>query len=134
MPVADEAAERMYGFHRALLRFRRAVFLGWTLAAAGVIGLLLRWEARPFVGLLDILLSGLVVVAGVVLVSQAVEFLSAYARTLFMSAAAGAARTELDKELDELARTVEAGGWQEAFAAVDRIRSIAERHGLPAMT
>jgi hypothetical protein len=121
---------RVDGLHRALLRYRRGVLLGWVLVAGGVAGIFVRWDTRAAIGLMDILLSAMVVAAGLILVSHALEFLSAYAHTLFRDERENGTGTDLERELDELAREVVEGGWQEAFVAGARVRAIAERHGL----
>lgn len=122
------AADREFwisGFLEALRRYRRVTIVGWLVAFGGVLSLVLRWRATGLAGLLEIMLSGATVAGGILLVHYGIEGLSAFIRTSL-----GALKAQELAELRALMEEVERGGWQEAFAALGRVRSmIAHRTG-----
>jgi len=105
------------GFLEALKRYRRVTLVGWMVAAGGAMALVLRWRSPGLLGLLDIVLSAATIAAGILLVSYGIEGLSAFIRT-----ALAALHKEELTELRELMEEVEDGGWQDAFAALARVR------------
>jgi hypothetical protein len=111
----------MLGFLAALRRYRRVTMIGWLIAAGGALSLLLRWRAEGVPGLIDVLLSSAMVAGGVLLVHYGIEGLTAFIRT-----ALSAMHPEAPDELRSLMEDVDQGGWQEAFAALRRLRRLAE--------
>jgi len=105
------------GFLESLKRYRRVTLVGWMVAAGGAMALVLRWRSPGMLGLLDIVLSGATIAAGILLVLYGIEGLSAFIRT-----ALAALQKEELTELRELMKEVEDGGWQDAFAALARVR------------
>lgn len=105
------------GFLEALRRYRRITLVGWLVASAGVAGLILRWSSPGVLGLADILVSVLTIAGGVLLVHYGIEALSGFIHT-----ALAAMPREGFGELRELMEEVDRGGWQEAFAALRRLR------------
>ena len=111
----------MLGFLGALKRYRRVTMIGWVIAAGGALSLLLRWRAEGVPGLIDVLLSAAMVAGGVLLVHYGIEGLTAFIRT-----ALGTMHPESPDELRSLMEDVDQGGWQEAFAALRRLRRVAQ--------
>jgi small neutral amino acid transporter SnatA (MarC family) len=101
-------------------RYRRVTIVGWMVAFGGVLSFLLRWRAEGLAGLVDIMISAATVAGGILLVHYGIEGLSAFIRT-----ARGALKEQELAELRALMEEVEQGGWQEAFAALGRVRSMA---------
>lgn len=136
-PAAPSPAELEYwyhGFARALRRYRTATVLGWLIVLAGVAGVPLGWRAAGSHGALDLLLCGGTIVAGLLLVSECVSFLHAYIAVPFPLAPADTEAVgplQVLEELRALMHDVDAGGWQEAYAAIARLETIGARHGLP---
>lgn len=133
-PAPEEIEFYYHGFHRALRRYRTATFTGWIIAFAGVAGIPLGWSSASMHGVLDLLLCGGTIVAGLLVVSEAVSFLAAYVAVPFppLRAADEAAQdTGLVAEIRLLMKDVEGGGWQEAYAAIGTLKALGVRHGLP---
>jgi hypothetical protein len=123
-----------FGLFSALRRYRAVAFLGWGIVAVAAGALFLLRHLSGSVGLAAIGVAVLAAVAGVALVQVSVAALGAYVRIPFPEPPEQS-RAELPgeavRELKETIRTVEAGGWQEAFAALEGLRAIGARYGLP---
>jgi hypothetical protein len=123
-----------FGLFSALRRYRAVAFLGWGIVAVAAGALFLLRHLSGSVGLAAIGVAVLAAVAGVALVQVSVAALGAYVRIPFPEPPeqSGAELPgEAVRELKETIRTVEAGGWQEAFAALEGLRAIGARYGLP---
>lgn len=134
-PSPDQLEFYYHGFHRVLRRYRSATITGWVITFAGVAGIPLGWNAGRTHGLLDLLLCGCAIAAGLILVSEAVSFLGAYAAVPFPPASPDTGsdgEPELVQEIRLLMKEVESGGWQEAYAAIGTLKALGLRHGLPA--
>ncbi len=133
--VRDAALEFFYsGFYRALRRYRRAAVTGWAIVAAGFVGILLGWDFAKPPGLYQLGLCLGAIAAGLVLIQGNIEALSSYVRIPFPVPPAGEEAEALQGAVDELRglmKDVDDGGWQEAFAALDRLRLMGERYGFP---
>src|SRR5512140_2653543 len=82
-PSPRAEAELMYcyfGFASSLRRYRRMTLLGWVVAAAGFLSLMIGWREGTPHGMLDLILSVLTIAAGIGLVQQSVMALEAYIR------------------------------------------------------
>ncbi|HTO94742.1 MAG TPA: hypothetical protein VMM80_10200 [Bacteroidota bacterium] len=129
----DDLLEFYYfGFHRTLLRYRRLTFAGWGAAVLGVAGLVFAWGRRD--ELFAFAVAAGAAVAGLGLVQQAVAAIGQYVRIPFPRPGPGPAPEMVDAAVDESARLmgdIDRGGWQEAFAAIAALESMAGRFGLP---
>lgn len=122
------------GLFKALTRYRLATIIGWLVVLVGLVGVPLGWEfGRPH-GLVDIVLSAFTILAGLTVVQQAVVSLSAYVTVPMQGMTAGDSPTELPaavKEIIEMMKEVEEGGWQEAYALIGKLQEMQATHGLP---
>jgi hypothetical protein len=133
-PLPAELEFYYHGFHRVLRRYRMATVMGWVIVFAGLAGIPLGWRAASTHGLLDLLLCGGTIVAGLSVVSQAVSFLEAYVAVPFPSLFSGEeAHVDSDfvPQIRILMKDVQEGGWQEAYAAIGILKALGVRHGLP---
>jgi len=132
-PGEDTLEFFYFGFHRTLVRYRRLTFEGWGATVLGVVGLAVAWSSAS--GLIAFAVAMGAAVAGLALVQQAVAALDQYVRIPFPGP--GAAPERLAAAVEESARLmgeIDRGGWQEAFAAIAVVESMAERYGLPPLT
>jgi hypothetical protein len=118
------------GFTAVLLRHRRATILGWSIVAIGVAGLAWGWRGSGAHAIVDILLCGATIVAGIALVYQSVAMLSAYVNVPFPSATMEDPPPPI-ADIAAVMHDVDEGGWQEAFGALRSLRVIGDRYGLP---
>ncbi len=134
-PPITEAEMSFYyhGFLSALRRYRALALIGWAAVAAGFLFLMLDWRAEATHGLLDIALSVLTMTAGVGLVQAGVASLDAYVRipARELQGKRGEVPPAPLGEILELMGEVATGGWQEAFAAIRRLRAIGRSSGFP---
>jgi hypothetical protein len=133
-PTTNELEFYYHGFFRILRRYRAATVTGWIIVFAGVAGIPLGWKSGSTHGLLDLLLCAGTIVGGLVLVSEAVSFLGAYTAVPFPSSGEAEDALQGDDllvEIRRLMKDVEAGGWQEAYAAIGVLQRLGVRHGLP---
>jgi|WetSurMetagenome_2_1015567.scaffolds.fasta_scaffold653654_1 hypothetical protein len=133
-PAPEEIAFYYHGLYRALHRYRTATIVGWIIVFAGLAGIPLGWRSSSMHGLLDMMLCGGTIVAGLVVVSEAVSFLAAYTGVRFPSTPsdpAADAEVGLVQDVRRLMNDVEEGGWQEAYAAIGALKTLGTRYGLP---
>lgn len=137
-PMTDAELDYFYrGFYTVLLRYRAMTLMGWIIVAAGFASLVLGWRTETPHGIVDLALSCLTMFAGVGLVHLSVVSLDTYVRIPVMglqgktgdavSVPAIAAILELMKDVNE-------GGWQEAYAALRRLRTLGRDAGLPPLS
>jgi hypothetical protein len=128
-----ELAYCYFGFASSLRRYRRMTVLGWVVVAAGFLSLMIGWREGTPHGLLDLVLSVLAIAAGIGLVQQSVMSLEAYVRskTILFAAVPATNRPPAINEMIALMDDVETGGWQEAYAALGKLRTLGTVHGLP---
>ena len=131
----DELLEFFYfGLYADLKRYRRMALIGWGGVLVGCVGVGLRWRAGGPFGLVDIFISAATIIAGLALVQHSIESLSAYVQIPFPDSTQpgyGAGYGPALQESREIIMEVDEGGWQEAFLALRRLRSMEQRHGLP---
>ena len=131
-PISEaELAYYYHGFLSALRRYRSLAVIGWVVAAAGFLSLILGWRTETSHGLLDIALSVLTLTAGVGIVQAGVASLDAYVRVPVreLQGKRGEVPPPPVVKILELMAEVAAGGWQEAFAALRQLRAIGKASG-----
>jgi hypothetical protein len=115
-------------FTRALQRYRTTTILGWMITAAGFASLVLGWRAGSLRDMLDLSLSCFTMIGGVWTVHVSVQSLEAHVKLSLhaLETTGGDVRMDgLRAELAHLMSEVHEGGWQEAFAALRRLRELA---------
>jgi hypothetical protein len=133
-PNHEELEFYYHGLYRALRRYRIMTIFGWIVVAVGIASIPMGWRSGQTHGLLDLALSGSTVLAGLALVQQSVAFLSAYLQVPFPTAAGGEVSDELSevvREIRQLMKDLDEGGWQEAYAAIGKLKEMQSRYGLP---
>jgi hypothetical protein len=124
---ATESAARffIYGFHAVLRRYRAMTLLGWAAVAWGGATVVLGWNYGQPHGVFDLMLSLAAVLAGVALVQQSVAALSSYVQIPYpMPPGAQETVSGIFTKCAELMKEVDAGGWQDAYNALTRIRQL----------
>jgi hypothetical protein len=122
------------GLYRVLRHFRFMTLLGWMVVLAGAAGVPLGWDFGRWHGLIDLLLCVGTIIAGLALVQQSVVSLDVYVKVPFRSSPTGdGGRSDslAIGEIVQLLKEIEEGGWQEAYAAIQKLRDIGTAHGLP---
>jgi hypothetical protein len=122
----DEIAFYYHGFLRVLRRYRYMTFLGWLIVAVGFISILLGWKLGFPHGLIDISLSVVTILAGILVVQQAVTALDAYIDVPFRKSETLNPHLV---EIHDLMTSVNGGGWWEANAAIRTLETMAEKLG-----
>ena len=133
VPLQLSYDEICQGLHRVLKRYRFLTILGWVIVLAGVASLPIGWnEWRPH-GLIDLGLSVGTIVAGLAVVQGSVASLSSYTQLLqgilVEKRSSAQAQAAVD-ELSALVQEIEAGGWQEAYGAIERLERLVERYAV----
>lgn len=121
----DDAALDYYytGFLRTLRHHRIATIAGWSVAAAGGAGVFASCRAGD--GLLSTAIPLSALCAGIALVQQSVARLDAYVAIPFPAPDPETiARFPLLAACAKLMQDVDAGGWQEAYAALRTLRGM----------
>jgi hypothetical protein len=96
-------------------------------------GLIASWGIPGARGLVDVLLGGATVLAGITVVHVSVMSLQTYVSIRFPPLppeVPDAERAALEA-LEPVMAGVRDGGWQDAFHAIGEVRAIGERWGLP---
>lgn len=133
-PTDAELQFYYFGFYRILKRYRSMTLIGWFVVLAGCVSVPLGWSAGRTCELIDLALSGFAIFAGLALVWQSVASLDAYVSIPYPSGRPGNGDGEIPVvrgEIMEIMQDVTAGGWQEAYAGLSRLKEIGGRHGLP---
>lgn len=122
-----------HGLYRVLKRYRTATVIGWVIVLAGVLGIPVGWSGAGKHGLVDLLLAGATIAGGLVLVSEAISFLETYLAIPFQAGGDGEAGADppVLGEIRVIIEEIRAGGWQEAYGAIDRLRGLAPRYHVP---
>lgn len=123
---------RYAGLHAALKRYRTTTVIGWGVAAAGMAGFVASWGIAGARGILDVVLAGAAVLAGLTVVHVSVMGLQSYVSVRFPPVPQDlpeAERAALEA-LEPVMAAVRDGGWQDAFHAIGEVRAIGERCGL----
>lgn len=124
---------RYFGFFAALRRFRTTTVIGWGVSAAGLAGFIGAWGIPGARGLLDVLLAGATILAGVAVVQVSVMSLQSYVSLRYPPLPpdiSEADRAALES-LEPVMAAVRDGGWQDAFHAIGEVRAIGRQWGLP---
>lgn len=120
------------GLYKVLKRYRFATILGWCIVVTGFAGFLVGWNVSGNVGLTTLLLPAVTIAGGLTLVYQSVAFLESYTRISVPSAEEGDTEVSaLRREFQQLLKDIDNGGWQDAYAAIGRLKELETRHGLP---
>lgn len=123
-----------FGFFHALRRFRTFTIAGWLLAGSAVGAIALRWGPVWSGDLASVLVCALLFTGGVAIVHVNLTALMSYVRVPFPPPDAEGGNVqcaEAVREILPLMKEVDEGGWQEAFRAMESLRSIGARFGLP---
>lgn len=136
-PLPTEAELRYYyfGLYAVLRRYRTMTIVGWIVVALGLVSVPLSWRLGTPHGFMDTLLSAGTVIAGLAVVQQSVASLSSYLHVPFGDRPdATADRPPAIRYIEELMRDVDEGGWQDAFAAIEKLEKMQDSYGLPQLT
>lgn len=123
------------GFYRVLKRYRSTSILGWAIVFLGCASVPFGWDLGRTTGFIEVVLSGLTILAGLALVWQNISALDEYIRVPFPSSSNDNAteRSELIAEIRSIMKEVDDGGWWEASAAIGKLTEMQVKHGLPAL-
>lgn len=127
----SESAYYYHGLYRVLIRYRRVSVYGWGLVFVAIVAGPWGWNITDDGAALRVLLSVLAILAGLSLVWQNISALEEYLRVPFPPSGQSATNPPVIEEIQSLMKEVDEGGWQDAYAAIGRLRAIGERHGLP---
>jgi hypothetical protein len=123
-----------FGLYRVLIRYRRMTILGWCVVALGIASIPLGWESGQRHGIIDLGLSFAAIVAGLALVQQSVASLSSYISVQFPSSIledGTVSEHEAISEVVQLMKDIDEGGWQEAYAAIGKLKEMETTYSLP---
>ena len=126
----DELQYFYFGFYRILRRYRSTSVLGWIIVLFGCLSIPLGWNLGRATGFVDVALTVLTMLAGLSLVWQNISALQEYIRISFprsSSSEPDPARLEIQTVMKE----VDDGGWQEAYAAIEKLNEIQMKYALP---
>ena len=113
------------GFLRVLRRYRTMTTLGWVIVLAGFVSLFIGWNLGFPHGLIDLALSSLSILSGILVVQQAVAALQEFVSIPYPSQQSEhAALTEVRKLMEDIQR----GGWREARGATGQLEKLADKH------
>jgi hypothetical protein len=136
-PLTDDELRFYYfGLYAVLKRYRFMTLLGWFVVAVGVVSFMLAWDVGREHGVIDTMLACGCAIAGLALVQNSIASLSSYVAVPFRSAevdAGDAGKSPVVLEIVTLMKDVEDGGWQEAYAAIRKLKELESRYGLPSL-
>ena len=106
--------------------------LGWTIVFLGCASVPFGWNLGRTTGIIEVVLTVLTILAGLVLVWQNISALNEYLHIPFPIAP----QPEPEKksplsEIRRLMKEVDDGGWQEAYAAIGQLTEIHTKYSLP---
>lgn len=119
-----------FGFHQALKRYRSMTIVGWVVVVIGCVSFPVGWSMGRHGGIVDIVLSCATIVAGLGLVSQSISSLETYMKIALPFTFNGG-HHPLVREVVEIMRDVDDGGWQEAYAAIRKVEGLQTKYELP---
>jgi len=126
-----------FGLYAALKRYRTATLLGWLIVLVGCVSVPLGWNVARSHGMIDIALSVCTVAAGLAVVSLSISALETYLNVPFRGKNEGNGvddRAIVIEEIILLMKDIDHGGWQEAYAAIGKLKTMETRHGLPPLS
>ncbi len=135
--LPEEAELRFYyfGLYAVLRRYRAMTVVGWIIVAIGLASVPLSWRLGTPHGLVDTLLSAGTVIAGIVVVQQNVASLAAYLHVPFRERPGGTTPPPpAIQYIEELMHDIDEGGWQDAYAAIEKLEQMQDSYGLPPLT
>lgn len=131
--MTDAELQYFYvGFYNALKRYRSTSLLGWTIVLLGCVSIPLGWNWGRRDGIVDVSLTVMTILAGLVVVWQNITALEQYIRVPFPTGLE--TNPEVPSPISEIRnvmKEVDDGGWQEAYAALGRLREIQAKYSLP---
>ena len=116
-----------------LKRYRTTSLLGWVIVFAACLSAPLGWNLGRSTGFIEVVLTVLTVVAGLVLVWQNISALEEYIRIPFPVPSPPEqpeVQSPVITEIKNMMHEVDEGGWQEAYAAIGKLRQIQITYGL----
>lgn len=131
LPNDSELQFLYFGLFRALQRYRTTTLLGWGIVLIGFASIPLGWNTGSVHGLVDLALSASTMLAGLLAVQQSTVWLESYVRIRFPLATDRPEATSFVSEAVGLMKDIDEGGWQEAYAAIGRLRQFEKKYGLP---
>ena len=132
MPTEAELQFYYFGLYAVLRRYRMMTILGWVIILLGLASIPLSWRLGTPHGLVDTLLSLGTAFAGLALVQANVALLTSYLQVPFGHRPDGTeAAHPAVRQIEELIRDIDEGGWQEAYAAIGKLERMQEPYGLP---
>lgn len=121
-----------FGFYRILKRYRAVSLTGWVIAFAGCGSAPFGWNLGRTTGFIEVVLTILTITAGLVVVWQNISALEEYLRVPFpVSVEITEQDAAIVNEIRSLMKEVDDGGWQEAYAAIGKLKEIQVKHALP---
>jgi hypothetical protein len=137
MPTTSPESELQFyyfGLYAVLKRYRTSSILGWLVVLLGGISIPLGWSVGRAHGILDLALSACTIVAGLALVSHTIASLESYVRIPFPTSPQEAEVNDRSLFIDEIVlimKDIEEGGWQEAYAAIQKMEELQSKYSLP---
>jgi hypothetical protein len=117
----------IHGFHRALLRYRTFVIIGWAITALGAVGIFGSCHGIDRGDLLGLAIPVITMAAGVVAVHLSITALDSYITTPFPLPDEGEVDEAVRQKIAacrQLMNDVEEGGWKEAFEAIAKVEAM----------
>ncbi len=121
-----------FGLYRVLKRYRTTSILGWTVVFVACGSIPFGWNLGRSTGFIEVALTVLTILSGLVVVWQNISALEEYVRIPFPFAPeTDEAKAMFVADIRALLKDIDDGGWQEAFAAVGRLKELQIKYGLP---
>lgn len=119
-----------FGFYKLLKRYRLTSITGWIIVLLGCLSIPLGWQLGRAPGLIEVLLAVLTMFAGLAVVWQNIAALEQYVRIPFPHSPEDPSQPIIP-EIKNLMKEVDDGGWQEAYEAIGKMKSLQSKHNLP---
>jgi hypothetical protein len=104
--------------------------LGWMIVLLACISIPFGWNVGRTMGFVEVVLTVLTVLAGLVLVWQNISALKEYIRIPFLPSAQPDDQQPVS-EIKKIMRDVDEGGWQDAYAAIGMLKELQSKYDLP---